>query len=88
MEVGQQNEECFFIYNYFFYSNISNAVEFKGKFEQGSFIIGKATNGSKVEVDNQKIRLTKDGYFAFGLDRDRKNNVVIKIHENGKTEVI
>jgi murein DD-endopeptidase MepM/ murein hydrolase activator NlpD len=72
----------------FFYSNISNAIEFRGKFEQGSFIIGKATKGSKVEVDNRKIRLTKDGYFAFGLDRDRKNNVVIKIHENGKTEVI
>ena len=72
----------------FFYSNISNAVEFRGKFEQGSFIIGKATKGSKVEVDKRKIRLTKDGYFAFGLDRDRKNNVVIKIHENGKTEVI
>ena len=72
----------------FFYSNISNAVEFRGKFEQGSFIIGKATKGSKIEVDKRKIRLTKDGYFAFGLDRDRKNNVVIKIHENGKTEVI
>ena len=72
----------------FFYSNILQAVEFKGKFEQGSFIIGKATKGSKVEVDNRKIRLTKDGYFAFGLDRDRKNNVVIKIHENGKTEVL
>ena len=72
----------------FFYSNISNAVEFRGKFEQGSFIIGKATKGSKIEVDKRKIRLTKDGYFAFGLDRDRKNNVIIKIHENGKTEII
>ena len=72
----------------FFYSNISNAVEFRGKFEQGSFIIGKATKGSKIEVDKRKIRLTKDGYFAFGLDRDRKNDVVIKIHENGKTKII
>ena len=64
-----------------FYSSILNAVEFKGKFEQGSFIIGKADEGSKVEIDNRKIRLTKDGYFAFGLDRDRKNDVVIKIHK-------
>jgi NAD(P)-dependent dehydrogenase (short-subunit alcohol dehydrogenase family) len=72
----------------FFYSNISNAVEFRGKFEQGSFIIGKATKGSKIEVDKRKIRLTKDGYFAFGLDRDRKNNVIIKIHKNGKTKII
>ena len=67
-----------------FYSSILNAVEFKGKFEQGSFIIGKADEGSKVEIDNRKIRLTKDGYFAFGLDRDRKNDVVIKIHKKKK----
>ena len=68
-----------------FYSNILKAVEFKGKFEQGSFIIGKAKNGSKVEIDNRKIRITKNGYFAFGLGIDRKNNVVIKISENGNT---
>jgi hypothetical protein len=55
-----------------FYSNILIAVEFNGKFEQGSFIIGKAQKGSEVEIDNRKIRLSKDGYFAFGLDRDRK----------------
>ena len=48
MEVGQQNEEFFLFIIIFFYSNISNAVEFRGKFEQGSFIIGKATKGSKV----------------------------------------
>ena len=71
-----------------FYSSILNAVEFKGKFEQGSFIIGKADEGSKVEIDNRKIRLTKDGYFAFGLDRDRKNDVVIKIHKKKNTKII
>jgi murein DD-endopeptidase MepM/ murein hydrolase activator NlpD len=71
-----------------FYSNILYAIEFKGKFEQGAFIIGKAQNGSKVQIDNRKIRVTKDGYFAFGLDRDRKNNVVIKINKNGNTKII
>ena len=78
----------FLLLVFFFYSNILSAVEFRGKFEQGSFIIGKVNKGSKVEVDNRKIRLTKDGYFAFGLDRDRKNDVVIKIRENGKTKII
>tara|TARA_B100000767_G_scaffold274249_1_gene306653 strand:- start:2317 stop:3117 length:801 start_codon:yes stop_codon:yes gene_type:complete len=71
-----------------FYSNVLNAVEFKGKFEQGSFIMGKAQKGSEVEIDNRKIRITKNGYFAFGLGRDRKNNVVIKISENGNTQII
>ena len=64
------------------------AVEFLGKFEQGSFILGKTKPNSKVKIDNKKIRVSKDGFFAFGLDRDRKNNVVIIIKEDGKTETI
>ena len=38
----------------FFYSNILSAVEFKGKFEQGSFIIGKATKVLKLKLINGK----------------------------------
>ena len=56
-----------------------SAVEFLGKFEQGAFILGKTNPDSKVKVDNKIIRVSKDGYFAFGLDRDRKNNVLITI---------
>ena len=73
---------------FIFFSNILYAVEFKGKFEQGSFIIGKVKNKSEIQIDNRNIRVSKDGYFAFGLDRDRKNNVIIKIHQNGNTKVI
>ncbi len=64
------------------------AVEFLGKFEQGSFILGKTKPNSKVKIDNKKIRVSKDGFFAFGLDRDRKNNVLIKIKEDGRTKTI
>ncbi len=72
------------IFNYQYLS----AVEFLGKFEQGSFILGKTNPSSKVKIDNKKIRVSKDGFFAFGLDRDRKNNVVIVIKESGKTKKI
>tara|TARA_A100001015_G_scaffold298103_1_gene380412 strand:- start:1397 stop:2191 length:795 start_codon:yes stop_codon:yes gene_type:complete len=65
-----------------------NALEFQGKFEQGSFILGKTNPNSKVQIDSKKIRVTKDGFFAFGLDRDRKNDVVIKITKNGETKTI
>ena len=65
-----------FLFNY----QYLGAVEFLGKFEQGSFILGKTKPNSKVKIDNKKIRVSKDGYFAFGLDRDRKNNVVIVIN--------
>ena len=59
--------------------NFSHAVEFKGDFKQGSFILGKTDPNSKVLIDNREVRVTNDGYFAFGLDRDRKNNIIIKI---------
>ena len=72
----------------FFQINVLNAVEFIGKFEQGSFILGKTKPNSKVEIDNRKVRVTDDGYFAFGLDRDRKNDVIIKIRKKGKLETI
>ena len=59
----------------------SFATEFKGKFIQGSFILGKTEPGSEVFIDKRKVKVTSDGYFAFGLGRDRKNDVVITINE-------
>ena len=68
--------------------NISHAVEFLGNFKQGSFILGKTDPNSKVFIDDRKVRVSNDGYFAFGLDRDRKNNVLIKIINNKETKLI
>ena len=59
----------------------SFAVSFKGKFIQGSFILGKTEPGSEVSIDKQKVKVTSDGYFAFGLGRDRKNDVLITINQ-------
>ena len=52
----------------------SFAVTFEGKFIQGSFILGKTEPDSEVFIDKLKIKVTPDGYFAFGLGRDRKND--------------
>ena len=67
----------------FFFSNLQ-AAEFKGSFKQGSFILGKTEPGSKVTIDDKKIKVTEDGYFVFGLGRDRKNNIIIKTYNKGK----
>ena len=61
-----------------------HAVEFKGKFEQGSFILGKTDPDSKVFIDKKKIRVSKEGFFAFGIDRDRKNDLTIRIYKENK----
>jgi len=59
----------------------SFAVTFEGKFIQGSFILGKTEPGSEVFIDKQKVKVTPEGYFAFGLGRDRKNDIIITINE-------
>ena len=66
----------------------SYATEFQGSFKQGSFILGKTEPGSRVFIDKRKIRVTNEGFFAFGLDRDRKNDVTIKIQKNDKLKTI
>ena len=74
----------FFLFSF----NIAYAVEFLGDFKQGSFILGKTNPKSNVFIDNKKVRVSSDGYFAFGLDRDRKKNVIIKIKNKKETKLI
>ena len=62
------------------FTTSSFAVTFNGKFIQGSFILGKTKPGSDVFIDKKKIKVTSDGYFVFGLGRDRKNDVVITVN--------
>ena len=72
----------------FFISFKVSAVEFDGKFIQGHFIIGKTEPNSKVKIGKKQVKVSKDGYFAFGLARDRKYDVVITIEKNGVKEKI
>ena len=55
----------------------SFAATFNGKFIQGAFILGKTEPESEVFVDKKRVKVSSDGYFVFGLGRDRKNDVVI-----------
>jgi len=59
----------------------SFAVTFNGKFVQGTFILGKTDPGSEVFIDKKQVKVTSDGFFVFGLGRDRKNDVVITINK-------
>ena len=66
---------------FFLITTSSYAVIFKGTFVQGSFILGKAAPGSVIFIDKKKVRISLEGYFVFGLARDRKNDVVITINK-------
>ena len=64
------------------------ALEFDGKFIQGHFIIGKTEPNSKIKIDKKQVKVSKDGYFAFGIGRDRKYDLVIDIEKNGTKKKI
>ena len=64
------------------------AVEFKGKFLQGHYIIGITDPSAKIIIDKKKVKVSKDGYFVFGIDRDRKFDVTITKIVDGKKEKI
>ncbi|MBL6857616.1 MAG: M23 family metallopeptidase [Pelagibacteraceae bacterium] len=73
----------------FFTFKSLNAAEFSGTFYQGNFIIGKTTPKSIVLIDKKKIKVSKQGFFAFGLSKDRKNDLTIEvINDNINKKII
>ncbi len=66
----------------------ASAIEFTGKFIQGHFILGKTETNSKIIIDKKEVKVSKDGYFVFGIDRDRKFDILITKISNDKKEKI
>ena len=66
----------------FFSKNIS-AAEFEGNFIQGHFILGKTEVNTKVWIDKKEVKVSDDGFFVFGIGRDRKYDIVITLKKNG-----
>ena len=74
---------------FIFTSSQVNAIEFQGKFIQGHFILGKTNPDAKVLVGKKEVKVSKDGFFVFGIDRDRKFDLVFtKIRNNKKIKII
>ena len=71
-----------------FISSRAFAIDFEGKFRQGHFIIGKTEPKSKIWIDKKPVKVSSDGFFVFGIDRDRKYDVVITKMNEGKKEKI
>ena len=70
------------------FSTNLNAIEFTGKFIQGHFILGKTDPESKIIIDKKEIKVSKDGFFVFGIDRDRKFDFLITKISDGKKKKI
>ena len=79
----------FFLVLFIFTTSQVNAIEFQGKFIQGHFILGKTNPQAKVLVGKKEVKVSQDGFFVFGVDRDRKFDLTFtKIEDNKKTKII
>ena len=72
----------------FFISTHLNAIEFTGKFLQGHYIVGITNPSAKIIIGKKEVKVSEDGYFVFGIDRDRKFDITITKIINGKKEII
>ncbi len=72
----------------FFTTTNLNAVEFKGKFLQGHFIVGLTDPSAKIIIGKKEVKVSKEGYFVFGIDRDRKFDLTITKIIDGKKDKI
>ncbi|MDA9678848.1 M23 family metallopeptidase [Candidatus Pelagibacter sp.] len=64
------------------------AVEFQGKFIQGHFILGKTDPNAKIIVGKKEVKVSKDGFFVFGIDRDRKFDLTFtKVLDDKKSKI-
>ena len=77
----------FFLIVIFFPTNLI-AIEFKGKFLQGHYIVGITDPSSQIMIDKKKVKVSNDGYFVFGIDRDRKFDLTITKINNGNSEKV
>ena len=81
-------KKLFFLFALLISTNVW-AVDFDGKFIQGHFILGKTEPNSEIWIDKKKVKVTKDGYFAFGIGRDHKYDIVItKLFNKKKQKII
>lgn len=64
------------------------ALEFQGEFIQGHYILGKTDPNSKITIDKKELKVSKDGYFVFGIDRDHQNDLIFTKTFNDKKEKI
>ncbi len=64
------------------------AIEFQGKFLQGHFILGITDPDAKILVGKKEVKVSKNGDFVFGIDRDQKYDLTFTKIVNGKKTII
>ena len=78
----------FLLILFIFTTSQVKAIEFQGKFIQGHFILGKTNPNAEIIVGKKKVKVSRNGFFVFGIDRDRKFDLTFTKTLDGKTSKI
>ncbi|WP_372872515.1 M23 family metallopeptidase [Shewanella sp.] len=63
-------------------------INLSGKMEQGSLIRGKAPAGSSISLNGKPLRVTPEGDFAFGIEREGELKQTLEVvYPDGLTEI-
>ena len=81
-------EKLLFLIIIFLFSNTLYALELRGTFYQGNLIIGKTEPKSKIFIDKKEVKISNQGFFSFGLNKDRRNDVDIEVVKSGVSEKV
>ena len=58
-----------------------------GAIEQGGLVFGRAGTATKVSLGKRALRLTGDGRFIFGIHRDEKGPLILRLqYRDGRRE--
>lgn len=62
-------------------------VQIASGLEQGGFVNGRATPGTRLALDGRAVRVSRDGVFALGFGRDHAAEAVLTVTPpNGRAE--
>ncbi|WP_445946823.1 M23 family metallopeptidase [Shewanella sp.] len=70
--------------------SVSSAAEvsLQGHFEQGALVRGQVPSGTQVMLNDNLVKVTPNGQFAIGFDRDAKSEQRLKlVYPDGLTEI-
>ena len=73
---------------FFIFVSPAHSIKFQGKFIQGHFILGKTDPNVKIFIGKKEVKVSKDGDFVFGIDRDKKYDLTFTKILNVKETII
>ena len=74
---------------FFLFLNVNSySLELSGNFVQGGLIKGKVQAGTKVLLDNKPLKVSKEGFFVFGISKERLSDVKLEFEYNSKKKIV